>query len=183
MVQIVEEKGQEAWRKRISFKRSNGEVVFLHDIFAKVARWVKKFVEVGDIAVQYDPTHAALAWATVRFVLQASINDIQRQGFVLENVEHVTQTISLGAIYECIYLADYSVAGESLKATLTKLYTLSWSSLAKALRFYEQSKMSMLTPVRAFITNTTGKSVCSPAWWTSNLISAPSRSVLRINGP
>ena len=31
--------------------------------------WIAKFKEVGDIAVQYDPVHAALPWAGVRFIL------------------------------------------------------------------------------------------------------------------
>jgi len=31
--------------------------------------WITKFKEVGDIVVQYDPGHAALPWAGVRFIL------------------------------------------------------------------------------------------------------------------
>jgi len=34
--------------------------------------WVKKFRDVGDVVVQYDPTHAALPWAGVRLLLQVS---------------------------------------------------------------------------------------------------------------
>ncbi|KAF4540742.1 uncharacterized protein LTHEOB_684 [Lasiodiplodia theobromae] len=147
VLQIVEKRGQEAWKNRISFKGKSGEVVFLHDIFAKVARWVKKFVEVGDVAVQYDPAHAALPWAAVRFILQASINDIQRQAAVLEIVEDVARTIPLGAVHECLYLTGPSAAAESLKASLTKLYTLCWSSLAKALHHHDQSKMRLISHI------------------------------------
>lgn len=32
--------------------------------------WVNKFKEVVDVAIQYDPVHAALPWAAVRFLLQ-----------------------------------------------------------------------------------------------------------------
>jgi hypothetical protein len=39
----------------------------------KIIAWVIKFKEVGDLAVQYDPIHAALPWAGVRFFLQ--VND------------------------------------------------------------------------------------------------------------
>ena len=35
----------------------------------KLVGWITKFKEVGDIAVQYNPVHAALPWAGVRFVL------------------------------------------------------------------------------------------------------------------
>jgi len=35
----------------------------------RLVSWVTKFKEVGDIVVQYDPVHAALPWAGVRFIL------------------------------------------------------------------------------------------------------------------
>lgn len=55
---------------RWKYKKSNGEDVILRDLFEKMAKWVNKFKEFGDIAVQYDPAHAALPWACVRFLLQ-----------------------------------------------------------------------------------------------------------------
>ena len=39
-------------------------------MLAKVIDWIDKFREVGDLAIQYDPGHAALPWAAVRFLLQ-----------------------------------------------------------------------------------------------------------------
>lgn len=66
----IEEKKSECVRKQWKFRRSNGEEVVLRDVFEKMANWVKKFVAVGDMAVQYDPVHAALPWAAVRFFLQ-----------------------------------------------------------------------------------------------------------------
>lgn len=48
----------------------NGESLFVRDVLQKVSRWMKKFVEVGDAAVQYEPGHAALPWALLRLVLQ-----------------------------------------------------------------------------------------------------------------
>lgn len=41
----------------------------VQDIADKVVGWITKFMKVGDIAVQYDPVHAALPWAGVRFIL------------------------------------------------------------------------------------------------------------------
>ena len=35
----------------------------------RLVGWVTKFKEEGDIAVQYNPVHAALPWAGVRFIL------------------------------------------------------------------------------------------------------------------
>lgn len=36
----------------------------------RLISWVETFIQVGDTIVQYDPVHAALPWAGVRFVLQ-----------------------------------------------------------------------------------------------------------------
>ena len=35
----------------------------------RLVGWITKFKEIGDIAVQYDPVHAALPWAGVRSIL------------------------------------------------------------------------------------------------------------------
>jgi hypothetical protein len=42
----------------------------LRDVFEKLVRWIDLFKQIGDIAVQYDPTHASLPWAGVRLILQ-----------------------------------------------------------------------------------------------------------------
>lgn len=51
----------------------NRNAIVLRDIFTKVAVWINKFMTVGDIAVQYDPGHAALPWALIRFLLKVRI--------------------------------------------------------------------------------------------------------------
>jgi len=61
---------QRCEEKRLHFKRKNGEKVILRDVFGKVVKWIDLFREVGDIAVQYDPGHAALPWALLRFLIQ-----------------------------------------------------------------------------------------------------------------
>lgn len=44
--------------------------LILRDHAERIVNWLHKFKEVGDIAVQYDPVHAALPWAGVRFLRQ-----------------------------------------------------------------------------------------------------------------
>jgi hypothetical protein len=53
-----------------------GERVVLRDVAEKILVWVRKFKEIGDIAVQYDPGHAALPWATFRFVLEVRHTEV-----------------------------------------------------------------------------------------------------------
>ncbi len=57
------------WRFRRPGRGGKDETVVLRDLFSKIVVWVDRFKQVGDIAVQYDPAHAALPWAGVRFLL------------------------------------------------------------------------------------------------------------------
>ena len=41
----------------------------MRETASRLVGWITKFKEIGDIAVQYDPVHAALPWAGVRFIL------------------------------------------------------------------------------------------------------------------
>jgi len=71
LLRVVEEKKAECTKKQWRIPRGHGkETVVLRDIFAKIATWVQKFVQIGDTIMQYDPGHAALPWAAVRFLLQ-----------------------------------------------------------------------------------------------------------------
>lgn len=69
LLATVEAKKKICIEKRWKYKTKDGEVV-IRDKLEKVVKWVDKFKGVGDVAVQYDPAHASLAWAGVRFVLQ-----------------------------------------------------------------------------------------------------------------
>ena len=74
ILQSVERRKQECIDKQWKVRRGeNKNAVVLRDIFAKIALWINKFMMVGDMAVQYDPVHAALPWALVRFLLKVRI--------------------------------------------------------------------------------------------------------------
>ena len=66
----VQKTKQECLARRLKFKRSNGDSVHIYDVCEKIVNWVNKFKEIGDTAMQYDPGHAALPWAAIRFFLQ-----------------------------------------------------------------------------------------------------------------
>ena len=63
---------------RLKFRKSNGERVILYDVFEKIVKWIDTFKQIGDIAIQYDPGHASLPWAGVRFLLQVCLNMLLR---------------------------------------------------------------------------------------------------------
>ena len=54
--------------KRLSFKWGDKEIN-VQETADRFVGWMTRFKEAGDIAVQYDPVHAALPWAGVRFIL------------------------------------------------------------------------------------------------------------------
>lgn len=68
---LVSNAKEDSIKKRWRFHRpGDGQTVILRDLFSKIVVWIDRFKEVGDIVVQYDPVHAALPWAGVRFLLQ-----------------------------------------------------------------------------------------------------------------
>lgn len=52
--------------------RMGGKNIVLRDVAAKIVHWINMFKEMGDIAVNFNPVHAALPWTGVRFLLQVS---------------------------------------------------------------------------------------------------------------
>ena len=65
---IAKQAEEKTLAKRFKLKWGDDEI----DVQEKVkgfVGWLNKFKEIGDIVVQYDPVHAALPWAGVRFIL------------------------------------------------------------------------------------------------------------------
>lgn len=54
--------------------------------------------------MQYDPVHAALPWAAVRFVLQVAVNDFETLDFALSSIERLVNYITISSIFEVQYL-------------------------------------------------------------------------------
>jgi hypothetical protein len=73
LLELTEQSKQECIQKRWRYTRKSGETVIFMDLFGKVVKWINLFTQVGDAAVQYDPVHAALPWAGVRFLLQVCV--------------------------------------------------------------------------------------------------------------
>ncbi|KAK6349541.1 hypothetical protein TWF696_005825 [Orbilia brochopaga] len=128
---------ENAWK--INWK---GEDIVLRDITDKIIVWIKKFKEVGDTIIQYDPGHAALPWAGVRFLLQVTIQDVENCGNVLIGIEKVSKIISRCSAMELLYLnpnAPNTVNQEALKEAFVCLYSGVLRFLAKAKKFFTHS--------------------------------------------
>ena len=67
------ERKKEEWEsQRWQIQRANKPPIIVRDKIDRILFWVTKFIQIGDIAIQYDPGHASLPWAAIRLVLQVS---------------------------------------------------------------------------------------------------------------
>ncbi|KAL8798803.1 MAG: hypothetical protein Q9182_006375 [Xanthomendoza sp. 2 TL-2023] len=144
VLHAAEQKKELCMQKRWKYTKKNGDIIIIRDLCDKMIRWVHKFKEIGDIAVQYDPSHASLPWAGIRFFLQLSVNDVQIFGAMAEGLEAVTSHIASCQLYEQLYMSRPSSAQTSLKSLLLRLYTAILMYLAKARRYYAKSTIRRL---------------------------------------
>ncbi|KAI1325809.1 hypothetical protein F5Y16DRAFT_253655 [Xylariaceae sp. FL0255] len=126
---------EKAWR----FKRKSGEEVVARDVLAKVSKWISHFKAVGDTIVQYDPAHAALPWAGVRFVLQVCIDYFDTHEFLLEKIPSIAEQICRCALIEKHLVRSPSPARDELKRALVKLYAAILIFLAQVKAYFQQS--------------------------------------------
>lgn len=137
---LTESAKEQCIKKRWRFSRlgRNGETVVLRDIFNKMVVWINMFKAVGDLVVQYDPGHAALPWAGVRFILQVAVGDIVKFDFLVEGAESMARMIGRYAIFEDIYLRRASKAPIELEDALVGLYSAILVYQSKAKSFFDQ---------------------------------------------
>ncbi|KAF3287343.1 hypothetical protein TWF970_007069 [Orbilia oligospora] len=139
---ISEIEGLRDKQKSQEWKIEIGEhKIILRDISEKIIVWLKTFKEVGDIAVQYDPVHAALPWAGVRFMLQMAISNSEARDAILIGTEQVIWMIGRYAAYEKMYLGFNLEFEESLKKSLVKFYGTIIQFLIKSKKFFDRSKI------------------------------------------
>lgn len=72
LIRLTKDKQDQCERRRWRVKFGDRELV-LRDVASKVIGSLRTFMAAGDVAVSYDPAHAALPWAAVRLVLQVRL--------------------------------------------------------------------------------------------------------------
>ena len=70
---VVQQKREQCLKKRWKFNLQ-GQAIILRDLAEKIIFGLNKFKEIGDVVVTFDPFHAALPWAGVRFLLQVRMD-------------------------------------------------------------------------------------------------------------
>jgi len=66
-----------------------GKEINVREKAEKLVGWITKFKEAVDVAVQFDPVHAALPWAGIRFILILVIGEQQNLQHAIIALERI----------------------------------------------------------------------------------------------
>lgn len=142
ILQTIQDKRKLCMERRWAFTTISGRRIIIRDVLDKIATWVNRFKEIGDAIMQYDPHHAALPWAGIRFLLQASVNDIETFTIMAERLETVSRLTARYSIFEAVYLSPdrgmLSPAQVKLLDALTGLYTECLRHLIDIGKYYDR---------------------------------------------
>lgn len=126
----------------LKLKKPGGGEVVVRRVLERYIKWVDCFKGAGDQAIQYDPGHAALPWAAIRFVLQAVVNAVEAFNILIANLEKISHMIRRHALSEALYKQNTMPVGQELRKALKTLYTAILTYLAKAIRYLGTSRPS-----------------------------------------
>jgi hypothetical protein len=159
LVSLTREKQQECENGSYEFK-FQGKKLILRDVAEKIVYWLSKFKDIGDIAVNFDPVHASLPWAGVRFLLQVLINPTDQDNFLiimkaavagyeqmgalLVSIEKVTCITDRCAIYESLYRPETTPERvlRNLYSALVKQYAEILRLIALSHRLFAKNSAS-----------------------------------------
>ncbi|KAK8876902.1 ankyrin 1 [Apiospora arundinis] len=145
VLQLVSKQREESRSKQWQFKKPNGDTIIVRHVLGKIALWIKSIQSVGDVAVSFDPVHAALPWAAFRFLLQAAVSDIEVSGTLLSDLESIAHIISRYREFEGLHIQGAKSETElMLEKTLIRLYGEILTYLARAVRIFQERSTTRL---------------------------------------
>lgn len=146
----IEKSRRELWKIRTR----SGKEYLVRDFFQSIEKWVRKFKNVGDALVTFDPSHAGVPWAVIRFLLSAGVDEIQKYSSIFEGVEIISELIArYGEVEKKQLMGKASIFKSQLSDRLTKLYVAILEFLADAKSFYSRSTKKRF--VRSLVPSTT----------------------------
>ncbi|KAJ5502226.1 hypothetical protein N7463_005100 [Penicillium fimorum] len=123
ILSVVEVQRDRCTRDKWTTISFGGKELIIRDICAKIAAHVKKFMNVADVAVQYDPIHAALPWAGVRFLLQLTFSGFEVFGAIVEGLEKAAGLIARCGILEALFIRNGRVLNLTSRASIQESVT------------------------------------------------------------
>lgn len=138
VLQTAEQKREICIRKRWKVKLPGGKIIIIRDVVEKIAQWVKMYAPVGDVAVNFNPSTAALPWAAVRFILQVAINETEVHGSIMSELETISRLISTSREFERIHLQRASSPlKQDIEDAITRLYADILNYLAMTMKYFD----------------------------------------------
>ncbi|ORY72165.1 uncharacterized protein BCR38DRAFT_360285 [Pseudomassariella vexata] len=126
-----------------------------HDSFLTNTVFVlNRFVAVGDVAVSFDPVHAALPWAAVRFVLMTLTAGNELKSRLLNGIASVTSLVLQCHTYQHLYIAPEPKLQppkdtlSALEASIVQAYARSLLFLSFAIKHKRSRSRIVDTPFR-----------------------------------
>ncbi|KAJ0418747.1 ankyrin repeat-containing domain protein [Aspergillus carlsbadensis] len=141
-LEAVRAKQTSCLERRWTIKTNARSRIIVRDVLQKIGRWISKFKEIGDVAVQYNPENASLPWAGLLLLLKLSANDLETFAPVAEGLETVSRLTVKYAIFESVYLPgigeELTAAQIKLCDSLIVLYRELLTHLVNTGRYYER---------------------------------------------
>jgi hypothetical protein len=150
VVLAAERARERATTKRWEIKL-RGRIVPLRSIAEKLIQWANDFKALGDTVMQYDPGHAAIPWAAIRFILQLITAESQSEALVLVGLERVACAIDRCVLYEAFLARNAAKSLDLLATSLVRLY-------GRVLRFLATCKKQLSRHYLCATPNLTPKS-------------------------
>ncbi|GKT51761.1 uncharacterized protein ColSpa_11942 [Colletotrichum spaethianum] len=135
------------WR----FTKRSEEVILVRDLLEMIVDWINSFKAIGDTVGQFDPTHAALTWAAVRFLLQIAVSEVELFGALVNDcihltaliVEYIARMMVRYRAFEAFYLrGSQSEMEKTLGDFLVHLYAEILTHPSYAVMFFEKDYLS-----------------------------------------
>lgn len=142
IIAAVEKKKSDCEKNQwVLYTNKAGKKVMVRDVLSRICDNVEKFKAIGDVAVQFDPVHAALPWMALTSVLKVAVSDCQTFGLMAESLETVSDIIERYTYLEAHILILKSTLTSQLSKALVKLYQAVLKYLGEAGSYYSKSTL------------------------------------------
>ncbi|KAF3022098.1 hypothetical protein E8E14_013736 [Neopestalotiopsis sp. 37M] len=148
-IDLIEMVKRAAEARRVEAERQAWKIDFgthtilLRDVATKIIDCLNKFKEIGDLAVQYDPVHAALPWAAFRFLLQVATINQEQTCQLLSGIDIAIQAYLRAMIYQDLYLGlpDRQDIADALRSSIIELLAAICAFMGLAVKHFSSGSV------------------------------------------
>ncbi|KAI3320902.1 ankyrin [Xylariaceae sp. AK1471] len=138
----VEEFSNQSWKVTVK-----GNLIIVRDVIANIASKLEMMKSFGDIIANSIP-QAALPWAAIQFLVQATSADQDQQGHLFVGIEAATILMSRCCIYESLFFNESKIDASTLSRlsdAIVDIYAKIISLLLQSIRLLERHTVSRVS--------------------------------------